>query len=863
MTGLLQGTPRPSVFQKVWLDILVAMPVIAGLALIGTNRTTAYSVVQGTPQRADFPYWTVDGSFRSTLGLNNAGNTDLTVSPTVYNREGQPLALPPIVLGPQRQAIEDLGTLIAQTGKASAFKNGSLTISYQGDSYFLLGGQLVISDPLHGLSFDVRNEMIAGLKSSKLEGTWWLPDDSYDYQLVLTNTTGSPVSLSVSFFGNGAASDAQPQTTVLSPHETRTLDLKSQAAGAAKDANLGKFGGVSITHQGSPGAILAYGMLSKVQLGFASRFFFADPAQNASASLAAAHIMVGSPDLPGLDSRANFDTIALISNTSDDPISVSPSVSMSIGGQWKTISLSTTRLAGQQIEALDVGSELARRGVTSGISGAGLSIQSTGKPGALQAYVTSFDRTGKNVFDVPVKDANDPNNARGGNHPVNLQGNNHAVLFLRNVETPDPTPKLRTAVVELWFPGGTYSFPMQTIGQGQTVALDITQVRDAQIKDPFGNVLPKDLQVCQVQWYGRDSMRFIGRLVVYDPLIAVSSSFSCLNACVCPPSFTDGFISPGSIQGVVGNQAALSVTEQDTNCSATVFTYPVTSGVLFSTSNPSVITTNGFTATLVGVGSARITATWGSQTVTDNGPCLPGEICGERCSAFSINATASSSVTSRPTVSISGNAPTSLVVGTRGNQIALSASGSPAGGAYSWSTSSGHVSLTNATSPSVTVTAASASSAQGDVTITVSYSLNGQQAQASIKLTVKSPTSLGLVSTTSQSSGNCGTGSAGWMRIVQWQILDQFGGPIRLATDVADVINNSQPNTCGVGPATTGNGFSNANGQFPDTFSFCSPGCIAGSCQLQAAQTWVVNGVVMPNGISVFYTCRSITLNGQ
>jgi hypothetical protein len=101
------------------------------------------------------------------------------------------------------------------------------------------------------------------------------------------------------------------------------------------------------------------------------------------------------------------------------------------------------------------------------------------------------------------------------------------------------------------------------------------------------------------------------------------------------------------------------------------------------------------------------------------------------------------------------------------------------------------------------------------------------------------------------------------MRVVRWQVLDQFGNPILLATDVADAINNGQPNTCGAGPAMTGNGFTDANGVFPDTYSFCSSGCVNGNCQLQAAQTWVINNVVVPNGVSVFYTCTSITVNGQ
>ncbi|MGH9827261.1 MAG: hypothetical protein ACREDR_28870, partial [Blastocatellia bacterium] len=345
-------------------------------------------------------------------------------------------------------------------------------------------------------------------------------------------------------------------------------------------------------------------------------------------------------------------------------------------------------LEGQQAEALDVGAEFARRGIIGEISAAGLSIQSSGKPGSVQAYVTSFDRAGKHVFDIPLKDANDPNNSRGGNHPVNLQGKNHAVLFLKNTESPDPTPKLRTAVVELWFPGGTYSFPMQTVAQGETISLDITQVRDAQVKDSFGNALPKDLQMCQVQWYGRDNVHFIGRLVVYDPELGVSSSFSCAGVCPCPATFSNGFISPGSIRGIAGSQVLLSVTEQDSNCSGTIFSYNVTASASFSTSNASVVTVSGSTGTLGGPGTATLIATWGTQSVTDNGPCLPREICGDRCSVVFINTTAQASVEVIPNIT-----SLSPAVGTPGAAVTVTVNGSGFGSGCFLSASTSNISI--------------------------------------------------------------------------------------------------------------------------------------------------------------------------
>jgi len=105
---------------------------------------------------------------------------------------------------------------------------------------------------------------------------------------------------------------------------------------------------------------------------------------------------------------------------------------------------------------------------------------------------------------------------------------------------------------------------------------------------------------------------------------------------------------------------------------------------------------------------------------------------------------------------------------------------------------------------------------------------------------------------------------AGWQRIVIWQVLDQFGAAMQFANmEVQDYITLGQPNSCGASNPLTGSAVTASTGQFLDTYSFCSPGCVSGNCQLQATQNWTLNSVATFNDITVFYTCTSITLNGQ
>ncbi|HUJ31711.1 MAG TPA: hypothetical protein VLY23_10560 [Candidatus Acidoferrum sp.] len=74
-------------------------------------------------------------------------------------------------------------------------------------------------------------------------------------------------------------------------------------------------------------------------------------------------------------------------------------------------------------------------------------------------------------------------------------------------------------------------------------------------------------------------------------------------------------------------------------------------------------------------------------------------------------------------------------------------------------------------------------------------------------------------------------------------------------------------NSCGF-PATggtTGTGYTDSSGQFPDTYSTCSTARLnGGSCQSTENQTWKVAGVVLTTDVkTAVYTCSGITINGQ
>ena len=177
-------------------------------------------------------------------------------------------------------------------------------------------------------------------------------------------------------------------------------------------------------------------------------------------------------------------------------------------------------------------------------------------------------------------------------------------------------------MAKLYFDGGDYNIPLQEMDAGQTVEVDIKKLRDDQVPDVLGHLIPLSVTGGQLDWGPRAHRgEFIGRLVQYSPSGAMASSFSCVGACLCDNSFGSAVIYPGLFSGFIGDTFGLQSTETDVDCNQqVVYTYNVgpTQGLQYSSSDSTVVTINNGTATLVGFGQAEITASWDTFNVTQH-----------------------------------------------------------------------------------------------------------------------------------------------------------------------------------------------------------------------------------------------------
>jgi len=563
------------------------------------------------------PYYSTKDGWDSVLTLNNATHSPLTAALTLYSLDGSALPLPDLSLGPDLHAALRISDLITNAQAGRRFKKGSVELRFNGESMDL-GAQLTVSDAEQGLSFDMEPPM--GLKSSTLEGLWWSPDSKTSGQVMLSNTTSGTLDVLMNVEWRGDMFPTPP--IFLSAHQTVVLEIEDLLKGVRiKSKGIGR-GGLSITHSGSSGALIAHGVVQNKQTGFASNLTFIDPAARISSVLHGTGLMLARPaSLSVFRSGAFFEPVLALKNRSAVPQTAAVTIQYTVAGQAHSQTLPVVNLASHDVRMVDFSPFLSSL-AASRIDDAGLKIESSGVAGTLIAQLTSSDQNGKLCVDVPLMDVG-PNFIGTGAHPFHLEGDSQAVVHLKNLAA-EPT----TAIVQVLYDGGEFSPELVRLGPEQSVSVDLRQLRDSHGKDVHGHQLPAEFTRGQVQWFQHGKQRVIGRLVASSPSVGVSASFACGGVC-CPPSFYSFNVTPGSLDGIPEDEFGLTMTETDYTCGQFYGPFNITGYVTCTSTDPSVAGAYGTTIEMEDEGTATINIDHWAATFErtnfecDSGGCEP------------------------------------------------------------------------------------------------------------------------------------------------------------------------------------------------------------------------------------------------
>ncbi len=501
----------------------------------GLFGASAISPTQAAEEHVvSMPYYSIKGGWESVLTLNNASEDSLTVSVSVYSLEGTFLPLPDQTLAPLQNVSRRLGELLAQADRSGKFKEGSLELRFRHGSGMALGPQLTVTDAAKGWSFDTEPPM--GLKSNRLEGLWWSLDRETGARVALSNTLDRPLDVHVSVDSQGR--HLPYPLTSLAPHQTAVLnvqDVLKEVGGRADDIGQG---GLSVSHDGPAGALIAHGFVFSNKRRFASNLNFVDPAAQPTSLLDGTGLPIGRPTFaPG----ESFTPTLFLRNSTSTPQTATVSVQYTAGGEFSAETLPAVRLKAHETRAVSF-SAVAGKLRARKVEDAGVRVESSGGAGSVIGQLVSLGDQGSYV-DVPLLSVN-LEASRTGAHPFNLDEKSRSVLHLKNLGG-SPT----TAIVKILHGGGDYALDLVKILPGQSVAIDVQALKDVNAPDIHGHFFPGEITSGQVTWSQHGDQPTIGRLVRSGPSGGGAANFSCGGLCSCGAVFDHATSDPESIEG--------------------------------------------------------------------------------------------------------------------------------------------------------------------------------------------------------------------------------------------------------------------------------------------------------------------------
>jgi hypothetical protein len=512
-----------------------------------------------------------DGS----LMLNNRGNESRSVVPYWYVEDGGLVEGPSVLLPASRMGFYPIADFIPPTVDVKHITG--LELRYVAKSREVWAQAIIKPTKDAGIAQSVDSPfgMTTDFRSSVLEAVF--PSDVGPGRLIVTvvNTSDREAQLAIEGI-NGV------KGITVAARSGRVIDRPLSQSQSLT-------GSVRLISDGSRGAIRANAVVvSKDSRPLLIRFF--DPGAAVGEDLYAAGVTVAQRTLQ-----------VALSNTSDAVVDASPQLlDPATGAILEMLPTVTLKPHSNAILRPDVSQLPAGTGVVM------VKIDGNGAPGSLVGalHTTRID-TGL-TSEVPLRDVGGVRASTGG-YPWRLDGDYQTRIHISNVGQIAARFSAR-----LQFGQTTYVMRTDVVPVGATVTYNIRELRDRQVPDAYGNVIPLGQVSGQFYWSAyrqQPGVHFSGRAEMVSEQDKTSSSFSCMMC--CPESLLDGYLAAAGYLIEEGVSTSLFPERRMMDCYESVYWEPVY--VDYFAYNGSVLSVDGdspndYAATGQGEGTSGLLA---------------------------------------------------------------------------------------------------------------------------------------------------------------------------------------------------------------------------------------------------------------
>jgi len=442
-----------------------------------------------TPRYLRGGLWMTDAFTTSAIYVRNDLETSsLPVTPVLYLSNGTPLLLPPVVLQPNASAVISINDALASQGISPyATLSGYVELRYQWP-WDPLCATVSSIDATHSVIFTYGLGLVAPssqkYKAGRtpvnavsgpqvLEGTWWKEEAGVTGFVTFSNTNDQPLPATLQVSDANAKPLGSYQVTI-SAHGTKRVDLQELTA------NANTVGGLSVTYNGAPDAVIVNGSLEDPAKGYSASIPFAAPPL-ASAKITTLNygeigLMVGAMD-PMLHFPAStiFTPYSVLRNIGTQPATVTPVIYWMEGGAARSARQSAITVGPLQAKSLDVVSlmELSSLKNFNGLLNLVLEIQAPQDSVLLSSG--SVDQTYTYVFEV-IPNAAKVSGSKNLGYWSTANGDDTMVTMW------NPADEAQDFIFKIFFTGGHYLLPVH-LGPRATYMFNLSEIIDSQSPD--------------------------------------------------------------------------------------------------------------------------------------------------------------------------------------------------------------------------------------------------------------------------------------------------------------------------------------------------------------------------------------------
>ena len=221
-------------------------------------------------------YWTVEPDWHSEAQLRNNSVSDPLVVTPVLRSGGEEFPMPALTIAPQDTAVVNLHEVVGSLKRTIPQPFGSVVLRFHSAYPRQLYAAVMLHRESSAIAFHVdgAGKLSQASNSTTKEGIWWLPTDSVDDSLVITNqgNDAAPVQIRLT---NAAGAVAIAQLD-LQPRQTLRNSVRALLA---QQHVSGTYGGIQIRPLAHAEAVDALAFAIDEHLGFGAmlKMFDRDP----------------------------------------------------------------------------------------------------------------------------------------------------------------------------------------------------------------------------------------------------------------------------------------------------------------------------------------------------------------------------------------------------------------------------------------------------------------------------------------------------------------------------------------------------------------------------------------------------------